>query len=313
MSAPGRLGVLAMAYGTPSGPEDLEAFYTDIRRGRPPTPELLAELRDRYAAIGGRSPLLAITRAQAAGIARELTARGVRATAAIGMRHAAPRIADGMAELVDAGVDEVVAIALAPHFSRMSVGAYARLAEEAAAAAPRPVRLTVVRSWHLAPGYLEYLTRAVAAAVASLPPDRRDAAHVLFTAHSLPQRILADGDPYPAQLEETAAAVARRAGLRDWSVGWQSAGRTADPWIGPDVLDVLEDLAASGAQAVVVCAAGFVADHLEVLYDLDVEARDRAAALGLAFARTASPNDDPGFLAGLAEVVCEHLPQAALS
>jgi ferrochelatase len=303
------VGVLAMAYGTPAGPEDLEAFYTDIRRGRPPTPELLAELRDRYAAIGGVSPLLGITRAQATGIERELRARGIHATAAIGMRHADPRIAEGLDRLVAAGVDEVVAITLAPHFSRMSVGAYAALAEEAAAA--HGVPLTVVRSWHLAPGYLAFLASAVAEALASLPAGVRDDAHVVFTAHSLPERILADGDPYPAQLRETAAAVAERAGLQRWSVGWQSAGRTADPWIGPDVLDVLGTLAADGAPAVVVCAAGFVADHLEVLYDLDIEARDRAAELGIAFARTRSPNDDPAFVAGLADVVAGHIREVA--
>lgn len=307
MTAPGRLGVLAMAYGTPAGPDDLEAFYTDIRRGSPPPPELLTELRERYAAIGGRSPLLEITRAQARGVQQALADAGVEAAVEIGMRHAAPTIEDGMASLADAGAERVVAFVLAPHYSRMSVGAYEQRAEAAAAAAAPPLPLTVVRSWHLAPGYIAYLADAVRDALATLPEDRRDGAHVLFTAHSLPARIVADGDPYPAQLEETAAAVAARAGLPRWSVGWQSAGRTADPWIGPDVLELLPQLADDGASAVVVCAAGFVADHLEILYDLDIEAAARAEELGLAFARTASPNAEPAFVAALADVILDHL------
>lgn len=297
------IGVLAMAYGTPDGPDDLEAFYTDIRRGRPPSPELLAELRERYAAIGGRSPLLEITRAQAHGLEQVLTARGVRATVAVGMRHWTPTIEDGVADLVGAGVDRVVAVVLAPHYSRMSVGAYAARARAAAEAAPVPLPLTVVPSWHLEPDHLAFLAGAVEAALGELPADARAGAHVLFTAHSLPERILADGDPYPGQLRETAAAVAERAGLTRWSIAWQSAGRTADPWIGPDVLDVLPGLAEHGATGVVVCAAGFVADHLEVLYDLDIEARGRAAELGLPFARAASPNDDPLLVSALADVV----------
>lgn len=309
MTSATHIGVLAMAYGTPSGPEDLEAFYTDIRRGRPPPPELLAELRARYAAIGGRSPLLEITRAQARGVERALAQDGVRASAAIGMRHAAPSIEEGIATLLAAGAQRLVALVLAPHYSRMSVGAYAQRAEAAVAAAAQPVPLTVVRSWHLAPGYVAFLADAVQDALASLPAEGRTGAHVVFTAHSLPVRILEEGDPYPAQLRETAAAVAARAGIERWSVGWQSAGRTADPWIGPDVLDVLSRLAADGATGVIVCAAGFVADHLEILYDLDIEARGRASELGLAFARTASPNDHPAFVATLADVVRGHLQE----
>ena len=309
MRTPAHIGVLTMAYGTPSGPEELEAFYTDIRRGRPPTPALLAELRERYAAIGGRSPLLEITRAQARGVERALAQDGVRASAAIGMRHAAPSIEEGIATLLAAGAQRLVALVLAPHYSRMSVGAYAQRAEAAVAAAAQPVPLTVVRSWHLAPGYVAFLADAVQDALAALPDGHGADAHVLFTAHSLPVRILDEGDPYPIQLQETAAAVAARAGLERWSVAWQSAGRTADPWIGPDVLEVLPQLAGDGAGAVVVCTAGFVADHLEILYDLDIEARDRAAGLGLAFARTASPNDHPAFVAALADVIRDHLQE----
>ena len=299
--------VLAMAYGTPEGPDQLEAYYTHIRRGRPPTPELLAELRGRYEAIGGRSPLLELTRAQVAGIERALTEAGrpdIRV--ALGMKHAAPFIEDAVAELVGSGARRIVGLVLAPHYSRMSIGEYAERVQAAAAAGGRP-EVSVVSSWHLAPGYLDFLSTALQDALRTLPPEAEERVHVLFTAHSLPKRILAEDDPYPAQLRETAAAVASCTGLERWSVAWQSAGRTPEPWIGPDVLEAMNDLAASGASAVVVCPAGFVADHLEILYDLDVEAVERARELGIAFARTASPNTDPRLLDALAGVVLDRL------
>jgi ferrochelatase len=170
--------------------------------------------------------------------------------------------------------------------------------------------VTVVPSWHLAPGYLEFLGERLAAALTALPQDVRGRAHVLFTAHSLPTRILQEDDPYPAQLLETATAVAAELGLERWSTAWQSAGRTPDPWLGPDVLQELDSLAAAGVPAVVVCPAGFVSDHLEILYDLDIEASARARELGIAFARTDVPNDDMRVLGALADVVLE---QAALS
>ena len=283
-----RRGVLVMAYGTPATPADIEAYYTHVRRGRPPAPEQLAELQGRYAAIGGTSPLLERTRAQAAGLAAAL---GDEWVVELGMKHAPPFIEDGMRALAEAGVDadRVVGLVLAPHYSRLSVGEYAARATGA----------RVVESWHLAPGYVELLARFVDEVAT---PD----SEVVFTAHSLPARILDEGDPYPVQLRETAAAVAERAGVSRWSVGWQSAGRTPEPWIGPDILDVLRDRAARGAQHVVVCPAGFVSDHLEVLYDLDVEASALAGALGVGFARTGMPNDDPQFCATLADVVRRH-------
>lgn len=306
-----RAGILAMAYGTPAGPEEIEAYYTHIRRGRPPTPELLAELRERYRAIGGHSPLLEITRSQLAALSEALTASGhPEMVVALGQKHAPPFIEDGVAELLATGVDRIVGIVLAPHYSGMSVGEYAGRAQAAAAGSATPVPLTVVRDWHLAPAYLHLLAREVGRAVQGLPGEHRSHAHVLFTAHSLPERILAAGDPYPGQLRETAAAVAEIAGLQRWGIAWQSAGRTADPWIGPDVLEVLADLSAAGVGAVVVCAAGFVSDHLEILYDLDIEARGRAAELGLAFARTASPNDAPELAEAMAEAVLTQLTQA---
>ncbi len=306
--------VLAMSYGTPAGPEQLEAYYTHIRRGRPPTPELLAELRQRYEAIGGNSPLLELTRAQVAGIERALAEAGRPDIAvALGMKHANPFIEDTVAELAAGGARRIIGLVLAPHYSRMSVGEYGERAQAAAAAAAGQPAVSVVPSWHLAPGYLDFLSVALEDALRALPTEADERVHVLFTAHSLPKRILDEDDPYPAQLSETAAAVAARTGLERWSVAWQSAGRTPEPWIGPDVLEVMSELAAAGARAVVVCPAGFVTDHLEVLYDLDIEAAARARELGIAFARTASPNTDPRVLDALAGVVIDKLAREAVT
>ena len=284
-----------MAYGTPASPADVEAYYTHVRRGRPPTPEQLADLRRRYEAIGGTSPLLSRTQEQAAGVQAAL---GDSFIVELGMKHASPFVEDGVATLAAAGVDRIVGLVLAPHYSALSVGEYAKRAEAAAAGAG--VSLTMVASWHLAEGYLDLLAGFVRDEVDRLGADPFE---VVFTAHSLPTRILDMGDPYPDQLGETASAVAARAGVVRWSVGWQSAGRTPEPWIGPDILAVLPALAGAGVAGVVVCAAGFVSDHLEVLYDLDVEARAAAEALGLRFTRTRSPNADPAFCATLAEVI----------
>jgi len=295
------VGVLLMAYGTPATPADIKGYYTHVRRGRPPTPDLLAELRGRYEAIGGTSPLLERTAEQAAGVQAAL-GDGYRVQ--LGMKHAPPFLEDGVAALAGAGVTSGVAMVLAPHYSALSVGEYASRVE--AAAAPAGIDLGMVRSWHLAPGYLELLAGFVREAVDAMAAAV-DPVEVVFTAHSLPSRILDTGDPYPDQLAETAAAVAGRAGIDRWSVGWQSAGRTAEPWIGPDLLTVLADRAAAGVAGVVVCAAGFVSDHLEVLYDLDIEATAEARRLGVAFARTPSPNAHPAFCATLADVVRSHV------
>ena len=299
-----RVGVLLMAYGTPATPDDIEAYYTHVRRGRPPTPELLADLRRRYDAIGGTSPLLERTRAQAAGLAGAL---GSGYTVELGMKHAPPFVEDGVAALARAAVSRVVGVVLAPHYSRLSVGEYAERAQ--AAADEHGLDLEMIRSWHVTPEYVDLLATYVSdalidvSAAATGRTVERGPVDIVFTAHSLPSRILSEGDPYPQQLRETAEAVAARVPVEQWSVGWQSAGRTAEPWIGPDVLDVLRDRAGDGFAGVVVCPAGFVSDHLEVLYDLDVEARALAGELGLAFARTRMPNDDPRFCSMLADVV----------
>ncbi|MFN2503917.1 MAG: ferrochelatase [Acidimicrobiales bacterium] len=290
--------MLAMAYGTPATPDEIEPYYLHIRRGRPPTPEQLADLKRRYDAIGGTSPLLERTQSQAAGLQAAL---GDGWIVRLGMKHAPPFVEDGVRALAEAGVERVVGLVLAPHFSRLSVGEYA--ARAMAAAADCGVELAMVESWHLEPGYLDLLARFVGEAVAGMGDVDPHGMEVVFTAHSLPARILAENDPYPEQLRETAEAVAQREGLERWSIGWQSAGRTSEPWMGPDILDVLRSRAESGGGAVVVCACGFVSDHLEVLYDLDVEAKAEAERLGIGFARTRMPNDHPAFCGSLASLV----------
>jgi protoporphyrin/coproporphyrin ferrochelatase len=296
--------VLLMAYGTPGSPEEIEPYYTDIRRGNPPPPELLDDLVRRYAAIGGTSPLAERTRAQAAGLARALEERAAgEVGVTIGLKHAEPRIEAAVDELVAGGVRRIVGLVLAPHYSAGSVRQYLDRARSRAAERDPGVAVRGIESWHLEPAYLDFLAAGVAGCMGGLPPRTK----VLFTAHSLPQRVVAGGDPYPDQLRATAEAVAERVGLVPWStwaVAWQSAGRTPEPWLGPDVLEVLRDLAATGrADGALVCPCGFVADHLEVLYDLDIEARGLAEELGLAFARTPVLNDDPTVLGALADRV----------
>jgi protoporphyrin/coproporphyrin ferrochelatase len=282
-------GVVVMAYGTPAGPGDVEAYYTHVRRGRPPTAEQLADLQRRYDAIGGISPLLERTRAQIAGIQAALP-DGYRVE--LGQKHAAPFIEDAVAALAES--DELVGLVLAPHYSRLSIGEY----EErlTAAADDKPVHM--IESWHLEPALIELLAEGWAETRARFDGDA--AVTTLFTAHSLPSRILDEGDPYPDQLRETAEAVAKRAAVDDWRTAWQSAGRTPEPWLGPDILEVVGGL---GGDGVIVCPAGFTSDHLEVLYDVDIEARRVAQERGLQLERTPSLNDDPRLCAALADLV----------
>jgi AdoMet-dependent heme synthase len=298
------IGVMVMALGSPAGPDDIEAYYTRMRGGHPPTPALLSDLQRRYAAIGGKSPLLEHSRIQARGLqaALDQTDPG-RFHVALGMQHSPPFIEDSMTELVESGAQEVVGLVLAPHYSHLSVGRYN---ERLKAANTSSLPLSMIEHWHLAPGYLDFLATSLQATLEKMIRKHSmdaDKIEVLFTAHSLPTRILATNDPYQEQLRETAEAVASRLSLQGWSIAWQSAGRTSEPWIGPALLDVLTELPGRGMAGVVVCSEGFVSDHLEILYDLDIEARQAAQRLGLAFERTPMPNGDPGFLAALATVV----------
>ena len=318
------IGVLVMAYGTADGPQDIERYYTDIRGGRPPTPEHLQELRDRYAAIGNVFPLSDTTRRQAEGLVDVLNADapdGVTFRAYLGMKHSPPFVPDGVARMRADGIERAVGIVMAPHWSGMSIETYVERVERAVAADGGPA-FTFVRGFHDHPLFVRMLAGRVGDALGSLTPQERERATVVFSAHSLPVRtddagrqwckycsLCEDACRYPLGLRETADLVAARLGLPPdaYTTGWQSAGRTADPWFGPPVEDLIRDLAAAGRTAVVVCSAGFVADHLEILYDLDIEARQVAATAGIAFARTRMPNDDRAFVELLATVVREHL------
>lgn len=285
------IGVLLMAYGTPASLDEVEPFYTDIRGGRTPSRELLDNLRARYQAIGGRTPLLEITRQQAAALQRAL---GAEYRVFIGMRHWRPYIREALAEMESAGISEAVALALAPHYSALSIGAYF----EAIDAAGTRIAFRKVPSWHLQPAYLDAVADRVRAASAALNPET-----VVFTAHSLPKRILDMGDPYVDQLRETSEALASRLGLRQWSFSFQSAGATGDAWLGPDILQTIEAEAAKGTCRLLVAPIGFISDHLEILYDLDLQARQRAAACGLDLRRTESLNASPELIQALKAAV----------
>jgi protoporphyrin/coproporphyrin ferrochelatase len=299
---PGTTAVLLMAYGTPRHPDEIEAYYTDIRRGRPPTPEALADLVARYDAIGGISPLAELTERQRDALQAALDTKApgqYRVT--LGLKHASPQIEEAVDALATEGTRRIIGLVLAPHFSSYSIGQY--LGRTKAAAEPHGIEVLGVESWATEPAFVEFLSADLTARLAKMPGNTK----VLFTAHSLPQRIIDAGDPYPEELRATATAVAETVGLAEWSgwaIAWQSAGRTPEPWIGPDILEVIDDLGTSeAADGVIISACGFVADHLEVLYDLDIEAQHRASGHGLAFDRTACVNDDPAVIAALADRV----------
>lgn len=286
-------GCLVMAYGTPEREDDLLAYYTDIRRGRPPTAEQLADLRRRYDAIGGLSPLADLTRRQAADLGQAL---GEGWVVELGLKHAHPAIEHGAASLAARGVADVVGIVLAPHASALSTGQYHERAAARLDTAGVPYR--PVPRWGHHPVLVELLAARVSDAMARFGTD--DAVELLVTAHSLPERVLSIDDPtYADQLQETADLVAAAAGIARYRIAWQSAGRTPEPWLGPDILEVIR----ASDHPLLACPAGFTADHLEVLYDLDIEAKAVAAETGIAFERTASLNVDPGFVALLADLV----------
>jgi ferrochelatase len=306
-----RIAVVVMAYGTPRSAEEILPYYTDIRRGRPPTPELLAELTARYEAIGGLSPLAELTEAQRDALQHALDdLEPGHYHVTLGLKHADPRIEAAVEGVAADGYGRIVGVVLAPHYSTYSIGQYLGRTREAAE--PHGIPVAGVESWATEPAFVDFLAADLRARLATMPERTR----VLFTAHSLPRRIIDAGDPYPDELRATAEAVAAQLGLvegRDWQIAWQSAGRTPEPWLGPDVLEVIDELAAAndrsgdGSSArvdgVVVSSVGFVADHLEVLYDLDIEARRHAEARGLAFDRTASVNDDAAVMTALARRV----------
>lgn len=299
------ISVILMAYGTPRSREEILPYYTDIRRGRPPTDELLAELTGRYEAIGGLSPLAALTEAQCDAVQHALDSiQPGRFRVTLGLKHAHPMIEEAVADVATVGVEKVVGLVLAPHYSSYSIGQY--VGRATTAAEPHGIEVIGIDSWATESAFINFLADDMRSRLAKMPPNTK----VLFTAHSLPQRIIDAGDPYPQELRATAVAVAEAVGLREgeqWAIAWQSAGRTPEPWIGPDVLDAIDALATSESPpgGVLVCACGFVADHLEVLFDLDIEAKKHAEARGLVFDRTTCVNDNPEVMAALARRIIE--------
>lgn len=295
-------GVLLLAYGTPARLEDVEPYFTHIRGGRTPSPEAVEHLKERYERVGGGTPLLQITREVRTELEAELNAGGGAYRVYAGMKHWHPFVADVMREMKADGIRRIIAVVLAPHYSRISIGGYRRAVEEAQASLGEPFDIAFIESWHLEPEFIAMTAANVRAALDTFPPDC-DRVLTIFTAHSLPQRIREWDDPYERQLLETSAAVAERAGLGEWRFAWQSAGSTGEPWLEPDILDFLETIHAEGVTAALQVPVGFVSDHLEILYDIDVEAAARAAELGITFARTALPNATPAFIGTLAAIV----------
>jgi ferrochelatase len=283
-----------MAYGGPGRLDEVEPYLLDVRGGRPTSTAFVNEVRERYARIGGRSPILELTRAQAAAVARVL-GNGYRVY--VGMRHWHPFIKETVDEIVAAGHGRVVGMVMAPHYSGMSVGAYEKKLLDAAQGR---AEIALVRSWADHPRFLDAVAVRVAQALQRFPNPA--SVQVIFTAHSLPQRILAAGDPYPDELQSSAAAVARLRALPHWHVAYQSAGATSEPWLGPDAGDLITKLAGKGSDAFLVVPIGFVCDHVEILYDVDIKYRDLAERLGVRLERTASLNDDPDLAAALADV-----------
>ncbi|HET7790312.1 MAG TPA: ferrochelatase [Gemmatimonadales bacterium] len=289
-----RTAVLLMAYGGPDSLADVEPYLLDVRGGRATPKEIVEEVRARYARIGGKSPLRRLTEAQAARLASEL---GPAYRVYVGMRHWHPYIRDTVERIVADGSKRVVAIVMAPHYSALSVGVYEKKLLEAAAGR---VETALVRSWGMQPLLLETLSERMVQALQHFPSPR--GVRVIFTAHSLPQRIAAAGDPYPEELAQTAESLAKRRGLTGWELAYQSAGKSPEPWLGPDVGDRVRDLALQGVKGVLVVPIGFVCDHVEILFDLDVELQAIARGVGVQLERTASLNDDPALARLLADL-----------
>jgi protoporphyrin/coproporphyrin ferrochelatase len=284
--------VLLLAHGTPESLDEMPEYLTRVRGGRPAGPELLDEMRRNYAAIGGRSPLTDLTRAQAEALRAEL---GAGARVYVGMRNWRPFIADAVAAAVADGVTDLVALPMAPQYSALSVGKYAEAVRQAA---PSGLRVRFVESWHDHPGLVAAFAEKLEEAL------RRDpGAAVIFTAHSLPERIVREGDAYPGQVARTAAAVAARAGVSTYRLAYQSAGRTPEPWLGPSLEEAMEAAAREGTARVLVAPIGFVCDHTEILFDIDVAAAAAAGRRGIALSRTGSLNTSPTFIRALADIV----------
>jgi ferrochelatase len=312
-------GILLLAHGGPNSLDDIEPFLVNIRSGRPFPPHLLEEIRDRYRQIGGYSPLLELSRRQAQALEQALHTNGKRFRVYLGMRNWHPFIRETVAEMAKDGVTNALALCLAPQNSRLSVGLYFKHVREAQKEIPAEFPVQYVETWHEEPLLIEAFSEKVRKALAEFPdagdrrPQRPPA--VIFTAHSLPEKVVAEGDPYDREVRATVAAVAERCGLDGWRFAYQSQGATADPWLGPTVESVIEELAQNsenpGDKRVLIAPIGFVSDHVEILYDIDIGFRRFAEERGILLRRTESLNDSPAFVRALAAVVEKHLGAAS--
>ena len=303
--------LMIMAYGGPDSLDDVRDYLLDVRHHRPTSDEIVAEITERYRQIGGRSPILELTNAEAAGIETALNANapaGQTWKVWVGMRHWHPFIKDTLAEMESAGVTDVVGLVMAPHYSQMSIGAYFKRAAEAGS----PIRIHEITSWNTLPGYLDALEDRITAALQKFPEDSRSQVPVIFTAHSLPERIRAWDDPYERELQETVAKLRERFPDQPWEWAYQSAAMTADPWLGPDASEVIARLQAEGARDALICPIGFVCEHVEILYDIDVEFQQQARELGMHLERIEMLNDHPLMLQGLADLVLRDVNERGL-
>jgi ferrochelatase len=297
--------LLLMAYGTPNSMDEIESYLTDIRRGRKPSHEALEDLKNRYKRIGGRSPLLEITRAQATALRKQLTLQYVNAEVYIGMKHWHPYIHEVIPQILDDGYDRVLGLVLAPHYSSMSIGGYKQALEQSTRALGK-LKVDFIESWYDHPLFHRAVHERIREALEAFTEPEK--VELLFTAHSLPERILTVKDPYPTQLQSSCRSVAALLGRKEWSFAYQSAGQTNEKWLGPDLMEYLRDLQAPrGTDGVLVVPIGFVSDHLEILYDIDVEAQEFARTRRLNLKRTESLNASPTFISALAELVHKRL------
>ena len=295
------IGLLVMAYGGPNNLDEVEPYLMDVRGYRPTSPEIIHEVRERYREIGGRSPIRERTQAQADALQAALNAHGRDFTVFVGMRHWRPFIKDTLAEMSAAGIGKSVGLVMAPHYSRMSIGAYFKRIDEAGSS----IKIEPVESWKLLPGYLEALEGRVRTALERFPAVVRADVPVIFSAHSLPERILTWGDPYPDELRATVAEMETRFPGQTTTFAFQSAAISNEPWLGPDAGSIIAKYAAEGRKNILIAPLGFVCEHVEVLYDVDVVFKKQAAGLGVRLERTEMLNTAPQMIAGLAQLVRE--------
>jgi len=309
------IGVLMMAYGGPNSLDELPGYLADIRTGRPTTPAVLEEITNNYRQIGGKSPLLQFTKQQVDAVAAHFDPEQVRFY--IGMRHWSPWIEDTIRDMLDDGITHAVSMVLAPHYSSLSVAKYQKKIKEGMQMYHGQIEWNHVKSYHTGPKYIQALANRVQEGLNRWPAEERADVHVIFSAHSLPVRIIKMGDPYDSQLRETAQFVAQRAELREdqWSWSYQSAGRSPEPWLGPQLEEYIPELAAKGIRNVISIAIGFVCDHVEILYDIDIEAQAASKTCGIRLERPPALNTDALFIEELADVIQHHaakwLPKGA--